>query len=94
MPRQYSSGGKTRLGRITRRGDRYLRTLLVHGARAIVQRAAGRDDARSCWVQAVRARRGFNKATVALAAKNARIVWAVLSRDQDYQPQALEPSAA
>lgn len=93
-PRQHSSGGKTRLGRITRRGDRYLRTLLVHGARALVQRAAGRDDPTSRWVQAVRVRRGFNKATVALAAKNARIVWAVLARAQDYQPQALAPNAA
>lgn len=94
VPKQYSSGGTTRLGRITRRGDRYLRTLLVHGARALVCRAPQRHDARSEWVQAVRARHGFNKATVALAAKNARIVWALLVRDQHFQPQPLLPPAA
>ena len=91
VPKQYSSGGTTRLGRITRRGDRYLRTLLVHGARAQVCHAAKRSDARSQWIQDVRARRGFNKATVALAARNARIVWALLAREQHFQtplPQA------
>jgi transposase len=89
VPKQYSSGGTTRLGRITRRGDRYLRTLLVHGARAQVCHAAKRHDTRGQWIQAVRLRRGFNKATVALAARNARIVWALLARDQDFQPHVL-----
>ena len=87
-PRQHSSAGKTRLGRITKRGDRYLRTLLVHGARSVVRLAAARTDPRSRWVNAVRERRGFNKATVALAARHARILWAMLARDEDYRPIA------
>jgi transposase len=86
VPRQYSSGGKARHGRITKRGDRYLRTLLVHGARAVLIRSAGRKDPKSQWCQGVRARRGFNKATVALAAKHARILWAMLARAEDYRP--------
>ena len=98
VPRQYSSGGKARHGRITKRGDRYLRTLLVHGARAVLIRSADRDDAKSQWVQRLRARRGFHKATVALAAKHARILWAMLARGADYRPDikptAAEPTAA
>lgn len=86
--KQYSSGGMTRLGRITRRGDRYLRTLLVHGARALVCCAAQHHDARSEWVQAVRARRGFNKATVALAAKNARIACTFTLSPDDCEPDS------
>jgi transposase len=86
VPRQFSSGGTTRHGRITKRGDRYLRTLLVHGARAVLMRAAGRSDPKSQWSQRLRERRGFNKTTVALAAKHARILWAMLARAQDYRP--------
>ncbi|MBZ0267546.1 IS110 family transposase [bacterium] len=93
-PRQYSSAGKTRRGRITKRGDRYLRTLLVHGARSIVARAAGRTEPTNRWVNAVRERRGFNKATVALAAKNARVVWAMLAHDQDFRAPPLANSGA
>lgn len=85
-PRQHSSAGKTRLGRITKRGDRYLRTLLVHGARSVVRLATARTDPKSQWVNALRARRGFNKATVALAAKNARLLWVMLARGEDYLP--------
>jgi transposase len=85
-PRQHSSAGKTRLGRITKRGDRYLRTLLVHGARSVVRLATARTDPKSQWVNALRARRGFNKATVALAAKNARLLWVMLARGEDYSP--------
>ncbi len=84
VPRQRSSGGKARHGRITKRGDGYLRTLLVHGARALMRHLPGRDDRKSLWAQAVRARRGFNKAVVALAAKHARILWALLVRAEDY----------
>jgi transposase len=93
-PRQHSSAGKTRLGRITKRGDRYLRTLLVHGARSVLRGAGGRADATSRWASAVKQRRGSNKATVALAAKNARRVWAMLARAQSYQPQVPAPSGA
>ncbi len=88
VPRQYSSGGKARHGRITKRGDVYLRTLLVHGARAVMRHLARHDDARSRWVQALKERRGFNKAAVALAAKHARILWSLLAREAEYQPLA------
>lgn len=85
VARQRSSGGKARYGRITKRGDVYLRTLLVHGARALMRHLAGREDRKSRWVLAVKERRGFNKAAVALAAKHARIIWALLAHGGDYQ---------
>jgi transposase len=78
VPRQHSTGGKQRLGHITGRGDPYLRTLLVMGARSVLQRAVGKDDPLSRWALAVRARRGYHCACVAVAAKNARVVWAML----------------
>jgi transposase len=86
VPRQYSTGGKARLGRITKRGDVYLRTLLVHGARAALNVLARRTDRLATWTQALIARRGYKKAIVALAAKNARIAWAVLATDKAYAP--------
>lgn len=85
VPRQCSSGGKARHGRITKRGDVYLRTLLIHGARAVMRYLEKKDDRKSLWVKAIRERRGFNKAAVALAAKHARILWAMLSKGTDYQ---------
>lgn len=84
LPRQYSSGGKPRLQGISRRGDTYLRTLLIHGARAVLRYVAGKTDARSVWLQQLIARRGHNCAAVALANKNARIIQALLSGDADY----------
>ncbi len=81
-PRQHSSGGKARLGHITKRGDAYLRTLLVLGARSVLQTAARHSDALSRWVLSVQGRRGYHRALVAIAAKNARIAWALLSRNQ------------
>ena len=86
VARQRSSGGKTRYGRITKRGDVYLRTLLVHGARALMRHLAGRADRKSRWVLAFKERRGFNKAVVALAAKHARILWALLAHGSTYRP--------
>jgi len=83
VPRQYSTGGKTRLGRITRRGDPYLRTLLILGARTVLQAAERRQDRLSRWALAVRERRGYHRACVAVAAKNARIVWALLANDAE-----------
>ena len=77
VPRQHSTGGKTRLGSITRSGDRYLRTLLVLGARAVLREAPGESDPLSRWALALRERRGYHRACVAIAAKNARRVWAV-----------------
>jgi transposase len=88
VPRQHSSGGTRRLGRITKRGDVYLRTLLIHGARTVLRQVSRRTDATSRWATALKARRGFNKAVVALAAKHARILWALLATGRDYQPAA------
>jgi transposase len=85
VPKQHSTGGKTVLGRITKHGNVYLRTLLIHGARAVLQCSANRTDQKSRWVEAVRQRRGNNIAAVALAAKPARILWALLARGQEYQ---------
>jgi len=84
VPRQWSTGGKPRLGRITKRGDAYLRTLLIMGARSALQMAAGRSDKLSRWAMALKERRGYHKAVVALAAKNARIIWAILSRGTQF----------
>ncbi len=84
VPRQQSSGGKARLGRITKRGDVYLRTLLVHGARSVLCRPG--EGPRDRWAQALVQRRGFNKAAVALAAKQARLLWALLAHQDDYRP--------
>jgi len=81
-PRQHSSGGKTRLGHITRRGDPYLRTLLIMGARAVLQSAARHTDRLSRWALALRARRGYHRTCVAIAAKNARILWVLLARGE------------
>lgn len=85
VPRQWSTGGKARLGRITKRGDAYLRTLLIMGARAALQMAAARTDKVSRWAMALKERRGYHRAVVALAAKNARILWALLNRQSDYR---------
>jgi transposase len=85
VPRQHSSGGKEVLLGISKRGDRYLRSLLVHGARSVVIRAAIKDDRLSRWINKVKAERGFNKAVVALANKMARIGWAVLVNKTVYQ---------
>jgi transposase len=85
VPRQWSTGGKTRLGHISRWGDVYLRHLLVMGARAVLQMAGKHDDRLSRWASAVKQRRGHNRAMVALAAKNARILWAVLSKGEPFQ---------
>lgn len=83
-PGQYSSGGKTRLGRITKAGDAYLRSLLVLGARALLAAAKGKTDAVSRWATALAERRGYWKAVVAIAAKNARMAWAVLHRGEAF----------
>jgi transposase len=84
VPSQHSSGGKERLGHISKRGDTYLRTLLIHGARSVINHCEGKEDRRSQWVNQLSKRRNRNIATVALANKNARIAWAVLSRRETY----------
>jgi transposase len=85
VPRQHSSGGKNVLLGISKRGDRYLRSLLIHGARSVVIQAANKEDALSRWINKIRATRGFNKAVVALANKLARIGWAILANNTVYQ---------
>ena len=85
VPGQYSSGGKQRLGRITKAGDRYLRTLLILGARSVLQSARKKEDAISRWTKEVESRRGYWKAVVAMAAKNARLARAVLRRGDDFR---------
>ena len=86
VPRQFSSGGKTRLGRITKRGDAYLRTLLIQGARSTMQAALRQPptqrDRISAWIVQLAQRVGYHKALVAIANKHARIVWALLARGE------------
>ena len=86
VPSQNSTGGKARLGRITKRGDDYLRTLLIQGAKSAVMSAGKRSDRISQWLVQLKERIGWQKTVVALANKNARIVWAVLTRDQAFDP--------
>ena len=93
-PRQHSSGGKERLGKITRQGDRYLRTLLVHGARAYLRVVDKKTDAKSAWARALKERRHVNVAAVALAAKHARVAWAILAHGTEYRPAGPEVVAA
>jgi transposase len=84
-PGQYSSGGKTRLGRITKAGDAYLRTLLILGARAVLAAAKNKTDGLSRWAIALEQRRGYWKAVVAIAAKNARMAWAMLAKAESFK---------
>lgn len=88
VPRQYSSGGKTRLGRITKTGDPYLRTLLILGARAVLALAKTKTDPISRWAAVLEQRRGYWKAVVAIAAKNARLAWAVLAKGEAFKMPA------
>ena len=80
VPKQHSTGGQTRLLGIRKRGDRYLRKLLIHGARATRRWARTKTESRSRWIRGVLERRGWNRTAVAVAHKHARIVWALLSR--------------
>jgi transposase len=88
-PRQHSSGGKNNLGGITKRGDTYLRTLLIQGAKSAVMTANGREDRISKWAVALRERSGWQKAVVALANKNARILWAVMTKGEAFDANHL-----
>ncbi len=86
-PREYSTGMRRRLGRISKRGDRYLRTLLIHGARSVLSRAkqgVTNPDRLRSWALALQARVGHNKAAVALANKMARLAWAVSTGQSGY----------
>jgi transposase len=101
VPRQHSSGGKNSLGGITKRGDTYLRSLLIQGAKSAVMTAHKRSDPISKWAAALRDRAGWQKAVVALANKNARILWAVMTKGDAFdarhvsvKPGAPAPAAA
>ena len=85
VPRQHSSGGKPRLQGISKRGDTYLRTLLIHGARSVIRVATGKTTPMHCWAVNLVERRNKNVAAVALANKNARIVWALMTQNREYQ---------
>lgn len=85
VPRQHSSGSRTLLLGISKRGDSYLRTLMIHGARSVVYRAAKKTDKRSKWIASLQRRAGSNRACVAVANKNARIVWALITKGDDYR---------
>jgi transposase len=99
-PREYSSGAHRRLGGISKRGDVYLRCLLTHGARAVLHAAHRRTKAHEPvtrlheWALTVQARRGHNKATIAVANKLGRIVWAVWTRDVEFDPRPVRQEAA
>ncbi len=91
-PRQQSTGGRDRLLGISKRGDPYLRKLLVHGARAVLRHAKGRDDALSQWANALSSRKHANVVTVALANKTARVAWALAAGGTAYDPALVAAS--
>jgi len=84
VPKEHSSGGKHCLMSISKRGDRYIRSLLVHGGRSVVKHASKKANYLSSWVQRVHKERGYNKAAVAVANKNARHMWAIMAYDDKY----------
>ncbi len=86
VPRQNSSGGKDKLGRISKMGDGYLRKLLVVGATSVIRRARTNDTATGAWVLSLLERRPTRVTTVAMATKTARIAWAVHARNETYRP--------
>ena len=91
VPKQRSSGGKQKLLGISKRGDSYIRKLLVHGARVVMRYISKKHDRRNKWLVQLSLRRGYNRATVALANKNARVIWVLLNRGETYKEY---PSAA
>lgn len=88
VPKQHSSGNKERLLGISKRGDKYLRKLLIHGARSVVKTCEKKTDRRSTWITDKKKRCGYNKAAVALANKNARIIWAIMATGECYRKAA------
>ena len=85
VPKQHSTGGKQTLMGISKRGDSYLRTLLIHGGQSVVRVAHKHQDTRNRWIGDIKKRRGENISNVAVANKNARIAWALLTRKENYQ---------
>ena len=95
VPRHEGTGGRATLGKISKRGDVYLRTLLIHGARSVIAKLERKPDQASPWLRRLLARRNKNIAAVALAAKNARIAWALLAHERRFEPDyvAIRPAA-
>jgi hypothetical protein len=87
VPRQNSSGNKQRLGRISKRGDKYLRKLLVHGARTVLRWSMAKKEKRTIWLEGMLNRRPTNVVLVAMANKTARVAWALLTHQEDWQPR-------
>ena len=86
VPRQHSSGDRQVLMNMTKKGDKHLRKLFIHGARAVVRVATNNNDGHmNQWVNQLKERRGLNKTTVAVANKNARIIWSMLRNETEYQ---------
>lgn len=85
VPKQYTTGGQVKLGRISKRGEKHIRTSLIHGARAVIANCKHKTDRTSLWIKELIERRGFERATVALASKNARLIWALLRSTNEYQ---------
>jgi transposase len=95
VPRHEGTGGRATLGKISKRGDVYLRTMLIHGARSVIAKLERRPDQASPWLKKLIERRNKNIAAVALAAKNARIAWALLAHERQFEPDhvAIRPAA-
>jgi len=89
VPRQHSSGNNARLQGISKRGNTYVRELLIHGARAVIARVKDKSDPKSLWLKALIARRGTNRAAVALANKHARVIWHLMVHGEEYKPELL-----
>ena len=87
IPRHHGTGGKNRLYGITKQGDRYLRSILIHGARSVVSQAKRRDDRLSLWLTELATRSHPNVAAVALANKTVRMAWVMLRHGTDYDPE-------
>ena len=94
VPRQHSSGGKPKLGRISKRGDGYIRRLLVHGARTVLRWRRAKPGTRPGWTDQLPARRPTNVVLVSLPHKTAPLGWALLRYERTYQPLAARPIAA
>jgi transposase len=94
-PKQHASGDMNKMGGITKRGDRYLRKQLIHGARSVVSRAAKKTDLLSLWATKLRVTKPSNKVAVAVAHRLARLIWILLTRQEHYcaMPASLEVSA-
>lgn len=93
VPRQHSSGGKQKLGRVSKQGDRYLRRLLTVGATSVMRRLPGKTDGYSAWIRSLLERRPFRLVSLAVANKMARIAWALMARDDEYRRPAATTAA-